>query len=89
VAAVKIDPLKLTGPSADGYVLERQHTISSEFIGYDSNGHAQFDTKRSELGELVFRLTGVTERPWIRSRTPQRSSPARSREPPSRGERDI
>ena len=62
MAAVKIDPLKLTGPWADGHVLERQHTISSEFIGYDSNGHAQFDTKRSELGELVFRLKNRSDK---------------------------
>ncbi len=62
MAAVKIDPLKLTGPWADGHVLERQHTISSEFIGHDSNGHAQCDTKRSELGELVFRLKNRSDR---------------------------
>lgn len=62
MAAVKIDPLKLTGPWAAGHVLERQHTISSEFIGHDSNGHAQFDTKRSELGELVFRLKNRSDR---------------------------
>lgn len=62
MAAVKIDPLKLTGPWADGHVLERQHTISSEFIGHDSNGHAQFDTKRSELGEVVFRLKNRSDR---------------------------
>lgn len=62
MAAVKIDPLKLTGPWADGHVLERQHTISSAFIGHDSNGHAQFDTKRSELGELVFRLKNRSDR---------------------------
>ena len=43
-------------------MLERQHTISSEFIGYDSNGHAQFDTKRSEFGELVFRLKNRSDR---------------------------
>ena len=36
---------ELTGPWADGDVLERQHAISSEFIGYHSNGHAQFDNK--------------------------------------------
>lgn len=56
MATIRIDPLKLPGPWAEGYVLERQHTLSSEFLGYDSNGHPQFDTKRSELGELVFRL---------------------------------
>lgn len=28
----------------------------SEFLGHDSFGNPQFDTKRTELGELVFRL---------------------------------
>jgi len=56
VANIRIDPIRLKGPWSQGFVLERQHTLSSEFLGYDSNGHAQFDTKRSELGELVFRL---------------------------------
>jgi hypothetical protein len=49
---VKIDPMKLPGPWADGYVLERQHTLTSDFVGHDSFGNPQFDTKRSELGEL-------------------------------------
>ena len=53
---VKIDPIRISGPWQDGYVLERRHTLSSEFLGHDSFGNAQFDTKRSELGELVFRL---------------------------------
>ena len=47
---------------ADGYVLERQHTLSAEFLGHDSYGHAQFDTKYSELGELVFRLKNRNDR---------------------------
>ncbi len=56
MGAVKIDPMKLPGPWAEGWVLERQHTVSAEFLGHDSFGNPQFDTKRSELGELVFRL---------------------------------
>ncbi|HWB30478.1 MAG TPA: hypothetical protein VG736_08260 [Vicinamibacterales bacterium] len=56
MAVVKSDPRRLRGPWAAGYVLERQHTLNSEFLGHDSYGHAQFDTKRSPLGELVFRL---------------------------------
>ena len=56
MAAVKIYPMKLPGPWADGYVLERQHTLTSEFLGHDSFGNPQFDTRRTELGELVFRL---------------------------------
>jgi competence protein ComFC len=62
VAAAKVDPLGLQGPWADGYVLERQHTLSSDFVGYDSFGHARFDTKRSELGELVFLLKNRNDR---------------------------
>ncbi len=54
--SVKIDPLKLPGPWEDGFVLERQHTLSSEFLGYDGLGNPQFHTVRSELGELVFQL---------------------------------
>jgi len=54
--AVNCDPMKLSGPWTDGFVLERQHTLSSDFIGHDSFGNPQFDTKRTELGELVFRL---------------------------------
>ena len=52
IPPVKIDPMKLAGPSADGYVLERQHTLSSEFLAHDSFGNPQFDTKRTELFEV-------------------------------------
>ncbi|MCX6544141.1 MAG: ComF family protein [Acidobacteria bacterium] len=62
MSAVKVDPMKLQGPWADGYVLERQHTLSSEFLGHDSFGKPQFDTKRAELGELVFRLKNRSDR---------------------------
>jgi predicted amidophosphoribosyltransferase len=62
MAGVKIDPLKLPGPWAQGYVLERQHTVSSTFLGTDSSGIDHFDTKRSELGELVFRLKNRNDR---------------------------
>ena len=32
------------------------HTLSSEYLGQDANGHDRFDTKRSEMGELVYQL---------------------------------
>ena len=32
------------------------HTLSSVPIGYNEFGHMQFDTTRSEVGELLFRL---------------------------------
>ena len=62
MSAVKTDPLQLSGPWADGYVLEQNHTLSSVFLGYDSNGHARFESKRSELGELVFRLKNRSDK---------------------------
>jgi len=62
VATIRIGPLELPGPWAEGYVLERQHRLSSEFLGYDSNGHPQFDTERSELGDLLFRLKNTNDR---------------------------
>jgi hypothetical protein len=45
MAAVKIDPMKLPGPWADGYVLEWQHTLTSDFLGTTRLG-PQFDTRR-------------------------------------------
>ena len=52
---VKINPQKLTGDWNTGFVLDI-HTLSSTLIGYDAFGHERFDTKRSDLGELLYRL---------------------------------
>ncbi|MGH7821481.1 MAG: ComF family protein [Candidatus Binatia bacterium] len=38
-----------------GYVLDH-HTVSSEFLGHDEFGNPRFDTRRTELGELVYQL---------------------------------
>src|SRR4051812_14314191 len=51
---VNIDPKEIRGPWDRGYVLDR-HTISSTMIGYNESGHPEFDTVRSELGELVYK----------------------------------
>jgi predicted amidophosphoribosyltransferase len=32
------------------------HSTGSEFRGYDEFGHEQFDTRRTEVGELLYRL---------------------------------
>ena len=53
MAAVKISPMKLAPkPWVEGYVLD-YHTISSTPTG---DPYYRFDTKRTELGELLFRL---------------------------------
>jgi len=50
---MSISPIKLVGNWDEGYALDR-HIISSTPIGEDIYGHMQFDTKRSEMGELLY-----------------------------------
>ncbi len=52
---MEIQPTEIKGSWDAGYVLDR-HTISSTMIGYNEYGHPEFDTQRSPLGELVYRL---------------------------------
>ena len=59
--------MRLQGPWLDGYVLERQHTLSSDFLGHDSFGNPKFDTRRTELGELVFRLKNRSDKNTLAS----------------------
>lgn len=49
------NPVKIRGEWKDGYALD-VHTLSSEFLGYDEFGNARFDTKRGELGELLYQF---------------------------------
>jgi competence protein ComFC len=62
--AVDINPKKLVGSWQDGYSLD-VHTIESRLIGYNAFGHAEFSTKRSPLGELLFRLKYRSDRKCI------------------------
>jgi competence protein ComFC len=52
---IEIHPKEIKGSWDRGYVLD-VHTISSTMIGYNELGHPEFDTVRSPLGELVYRL---------------------------------
>ncbi len=49
------NPMQVEGAWRLGWTLD-VHTTSSVFLGHDEFGHAQFDTTRSELGELVYQL---------------------------------
>jgi len=62
MAPVATNPMKLDGPWTSGYVLEREHTVSSEFLGHDSLGRPQFDSKYSPLGELIYKLKNRGDR---------------------------
>jgi predicted amidophosphoribosyltransferase len=52
---VNIRPMRIPGRWRSGYVLD-YHTLSSAYLGEDEYGHPMFDTKRSEVGELLYRL---------------------------------
>jgi len=51
----KFEPRRILGKWRTGWALDLQ-TLSSTPIGYNEFGHMQFDTKRSEIGELLYRL---------------------------------
>lgn len=52
---VAINPKKIVGNWRSGIALD-VHTISSIHLGVNELGHDVFDTKRSEIGELLYRL---------------------------------
>jgi competence protein ComFC len=52
---VEINPTRIPGRWSNGYTLDL-HTTGSDLAGHDGYGHPQFASKRSELGELLYRL---------------------------------
>ena len=52
---VNYQPRHILGKWREGFALDI-HTLSSTPIGHNEYGHMQFDTTRSELGELLYRL---------------------------------
>lgn len=56
----QFQPRRILGRWAQGFALD-VHTLSSVPTGYNEFGHMQFDTKRSEVGELLFRLKNRTD----------------------------
>jgi hypothetical protein len=50
-----IHPIKIEGNREIGYALD-VHTKSSQLLGYDEFGRGVFDTERSQIGELLYRL---------------------------------
>jgi predicted amidophosphoribosyltransferase len=62
--SVKINPRKVRGPWAGGYALDL-HTLGSTFLGHNAFGHAEFDTKRSPLGDLLYRLKNAGDQTVI------------------------
>jgi competence protein ComFC len=51
----KINPQKIAGKWKSGVALD-VHTLSSVYLGVNEHGHEVYDTTRSEIGELLYRL---------------------------------
>ena len=51
---------KILGKWREGFALDI-HTLSSIYIGNDEYGHPRFDTQRSEIGELLYKLKNRAE----------------------------
>ena len=51
----RMDARRIVGKWVSGYALDI-HTISSTYMGINESGHDDFATKRSELGELLYRM---------------------------------
>lgn len=52
---MQLNPRPMRGTWDDGRTLDL-HILSSEFVGYNESGHAQFESTRTELGELLYQL---------------------------------
>ena len=53
--ATAMNPRRIVGNWRSGYALD-VHTTSSTYLGVNEFGYEMFDTKRSELGELLYRM---------------------------------
>jgi hypothetical protein len=57
-------PMAIRGPWRAGFVHDYQ-TISSTCIGYNEFGHPVFDTKRTEIGELLYRMKYASDKSGV------------------------
>ncbi len=52
---MNVNVMQIKGDWDLGYVLD-WHVESSEFLGHNQFGRAEFDTKKTEIGEAIFQL---------------------------------
>lgn len=57
----KFERRKILGKWREGFALDL-HTLSSIYIGDDEFGHPRFDTRRSEIGELLYKLKNKSDK---------------------------
>ncbi len=58
---VATNPTSLSGPWDSGFALDL-HTLGSQYLGDDAYGNPQFDTRRSPVGELLYKLKYRSDR---------------------------
>jgi predicted amidophosphoribosyltransferase len=63
--AVRIHPKTLQGPWTQGFALD-VHTTRSTFLGHNEYGREVYDTERSQIGELLYRLKYRGDREALR-----------------------
>lgn len=63
---LSIKPIRLSGPWTEGWALD-QHTISSVYLGDNEFGHAQYENKRSEVGERLYQFKYRGNRSGLRA----------------------
>jgi len=61
---VEINPIHLTGPWDEGFALDF-HTAGSQCLGDDAYGHPQFETTRTPIGELLYKLKYLSDRSTV------------------------
>ena len=52
---MKVALRQVQGPWDAGWVLDK-HTLNSQYLGDDANGHPRFETTRTEIGEATYQL---------------------------------
>ncbi|MGH8590407.1 MAG: ComF family protein [Gammaproteobacteria bacterium] len=63
---VKIDPIQLKGPWDEGFALDF-HTVGSQYFADDAYGHPQFETTRTPIGELLYKLKYRSDRSTVQA----------------------
>jgi competence protein ComFC len=61
---VKFQARTIIGAWRSGYALDL-HTLTSTYVGDDEYGHPRFDTRRSELGDLLYQLKYNSDRTTV------------------------
>ncbi|MBW2053991.1 MAG: ComF family protein [Deltaproteobacteria bacterium] len=62
---IETSPKQIQGEWSSGYALDF-HTISSEYLGNDEYGNPQYETNRSDMGEMLYRLKYKSDRSVLR-----------------------